>query len=115
MPVDLTQIQQLPLKPSIPFQKFSMTIDGATFVVNLRWNTRDGAWYFDLLDQGEDPIVSGVKLVLGVALGRHSSDARMPRGAFMASDLLNSGKDATLDDLGTRVLVYFYPFAQWFQ
>jgi hypothetical protein len=114
MPVDLSQLQQLPLKPSIPFQKFSTTIDGTTYVFNLRWNTTDAAWYFDLLDQDENPIVSGVKIVLGVALGRRSSDARMPRGAFMASDLMNTGKDAGLDDLGTRVAVYYYPFEQWF-
>jgi hypothetical protein len=122
-PLDLTQLQQLPFQPSIPFQNFSTTIDGTNY---LRWNARDkkvdplgniitqGAWYFDLLDETSSPILTGIKILLGVAMGRRCEDPRWPLGVFMAQDMLNSGIDAGLDDLGTRIIVYFYPLAQWF-
>ncbi len=106
-------IQQLPFESGPAFQKFATAIDGNTFVINLRWNGRDAAWYFDLADADESPIVSGIKIVQGMLLGRRCTDPRFPRGVFWAVDLTNQKIDATFDDLGTRVVVYFYPIAEW--
>jgi hypothetical protein len=114
MAVDLNTVQQLPLEGGQAFQTFGTTLLSTSYVINLRWNTRDAAWYFDLLDQNESVIVSGIKIVLGVELGRRTTDQRMPKGVFWAGDLSGQGLDATLFDLGTRVVVYFYPFAAWF-
>lgn len=126
-PLDVTQLQQLPFQPSIPFQNFSTTIAGVNYFINARWNARDqkidpttgavitaGAWYFDFLDDTQSPILSSIKIVLGTAMGRRCTDPRFPLGFFVAADLLNSGIDAGLDDLGTRICVYYYPLQQWF-
>lgn len=114
MSVNLDNVAQLPLVGSEAFQRFGTTLLGTFYLFDFRWNTRDGAWYFDLLDEFESPIVSGVKVVLGVELGRRTTDQRMPKGVFWAADLSAQGLDATLDDLGTRVVIYFYPFTEWF-
>lgn len=114
MAVNLDAVQQLPFQGGLAFQTFGTTLLSTNYVINQRWNTRDGAWYFDLLDQDESVIVAGIKIVLGVELGRRTTDSRMPKGIFWAADLSGEGRDATLDDLGTRVVVYFYPFSEWF-
>lgn len=97
-----------------PHFEFSTTFDGVTFDLDCRWNEREQAWYFDLLTEDGTPIVRGVKIVLGVMLGGRTgvSNPLFPAGALMAFDLSDEGREATLDDLGTRVVVYFVPTEQ---
>lgn len=102
----------LPFKPSIPFQRVSTTLAGIEYVLQLRWNGRDEAWYLDVLTEDEDVIRAGVKIVLGSLLGRRSVDVRFPPGVLIATDHSGAGVDASLDDLGVRVAVYFYTLAE---
>lgn len=99
---------QLPFIPSEFHYRVNSVVDGTEYIFDVRWNARDGAWYMDLLDVEEDPIRTGMKIVLGSLIGARSADPRYPLGAFVASDLANSGIDAGFDDLGVRVVVFFY-------
>ncbi len=103
---------QLPFIPSEFNYRVNSVIEGTEFIFDVRWNGRDEAWYMDLLDVDEDPIRTGIKIVLGSLLGRRSVDARYPDGAFVASDLAQSGVDAGFNDLGVRVVVFFYTQAE---
>lgn len=100
----------VPFEPSIPSYRFSTTLIGKTYTIDVHWNARDDAWYFDLLDSAGAPIVHGIKIVLGALLGGRCADERFPLGRFMACDTTDSGTEAKFDDLGTRVLVYFFSF-----
>lgn len=102
---------ELPIDSTAPFYTVGTTIENVQFLFDVRWNDRDQAWYFDLLDETGDPIVSGLKIVLGVLLGRRCRDPRFPSGAIFASDLSNSNREATLTDLGVRVKLYYRPAA----
>ncbi len=117
MPVNFDNVQELPLVGGQFDTEFDTVLAGATFTIRQRWNTRDAAWYLDLYDVNRDPIFQGIKVVIGTGLGRRVADPRMP-GVFVAADLetVTAGvsRDATFDDLGTRVRVYFYPFSEWF-
>jgi len=99
--------QQLPLVPSLPNYRFTTTLDGTSFVFDVRWNARDEAWYMDISDALASPIALGMKVVLGTLLGSRVSDARFPAGIFFAADLSNQGLDAGFDDLGARVVVQY--------
>jgi len=99
---------ELPFEPTIPFQTFGTTLDGTQYVINVRWNDRAQAWFFDLLTEGEEMIRAGIRIVLGTVLGGRSADDRMPAGMLKAVDLTETGTEATLDDLGVRVVVYFF-------
>ena len=77
-------------------------------MIDLRWNTRDAAWYMDLLEEDETPIVMGKKIVLGVAIGARSALASFPPGLIVAGDLSGFGSEPGIDDLGDRVRVYFF-------
>jgi hypothetical protein len=120
VPVNLDNVQRLPLEgggTGGAFQTFDTVLNGTSFTIDTYWNTRDAAWYMNLRDVNGDLIFSGIKIVIGVALGRRVTDPRMP-GVFLASDLAattpNTQRDATYDDLGSRVVVDFYPFAEFF-
>lgn len=95
-----------------PHREFTTVIDGETYVIEQRWNARAdnerGAWYFDLFTEDRTPIFRGVKIVLGTFLGRHAY-RRLPRpGVFVAIDTSRQHREATLDDLGTRVIVRYF-------
>ena len=103
---------QLPLDSVDPFYRVGITLNDTPYLFDVHWNGRDGAWYFDLLDVTEDPIRCGIKIVLGIPLGFRSTDPRFPPGALYAEDLSGQGTDATIDDLGSRVVVYYYTIAE---
>lgn len=98
----------LPLEPSVAHYRFTITIEDIVYICDVRWNDREGVWYMDLYSEDEDPIRHGMALVLGAVPGRTCQDPRFPPGAFIVSDLENSGTDAAFDDMGERVVVYYY-------
>lgn len=95
----------LPFDASNPFYEFTTTINGASYRFNVRWNGRDAAWYFDVYEIDDTPIANGIKIVLGCYLGRHTNHTLFRDGVIVAVDVSNSGKDAGIDDLGSRVQV----------
>jgi len=96
----------LPFDSFSPFYTFSTTIEGADYVFKVRWNNRDKAWYFDVLEtDGTTPIAQGLKINLGVIIGRWCRHKLFRTGIIVAVDLSDAGRDATVDDLGTRVVV----------
>lgn len=98
----------LPFVPSVPSYRVSTVLDEVEYILDVRWNARDGAWYFDLYDADEDLIRAGIKVVLGTLLGRRCADLRFPGGAIIADDTSRDGREATLDDIGTRVVVMYF-------
>ncbi len=111
---------EIPLEPSVPSYRVGTALDGTQFIFDVRWNSRAdidpvtgaavGAWFFDLRAEDEVMIVSGIKVVLGTLLGGRSTDPRFPNGILWAVDTSDHNREATLDDLGTRVVIYFTPF-----
>lgn len=101
----------LPLDPTAgPNYRVSTVLAGVQYVLDVRWNGRAEAWFLDVLNEEGDAIRRGIKIVLGTLLGGRAVAPDFPLGVFQAVDLTDSGTEAGLDDLGTRVQVYFYPF-----
>lgn len=99
---------QIPLIPEEFNYRVSTVLDESEYIFDVRWNERDSGWYFDLYDAEGDIIRAGIKIMLGAFLGGRCADPRYPAGTFIASDLSNSGRDATYYDLGVRVVLFFY-------
>ena len=98
----------IPFVAGNPHHSFITVIDGTEYVFTARWNARDAAWFFDILDIDDNPIRYGIKVVLGAILGGRIADARFPSGYFMAEDLSGQNLEAGLDALGDRVVVSFF-------
>ncbi len=86
--------------------------------LTFRWNSsangRRGSWFMDIRDRDDSPIALGVKLVLGVNLARTSTHPILLRNLLRLVDTTQSGEEATLDDLGTRVLLLNFTAAELF-
>lgn len=103
----------LPFIPSVAAYEFSVEIDGVSYTFDVRWNSRAAAWYFDVLEGDGTPIARGLKIVLGCYIGggRFTHDL-FRLGVFVAIDTSQEGRDATFDDLGTRVEVRHVPMPE---
>lgn len=100
----------IPLEPGEPEQLHEIALDGEVYVLRLRWNTRDDAWYLDVRERdGQTAIALSLKVVLGVALGK-TYQHPLFAGALFVIDESNTGAEAGLNDLGSRVpLVHLSP------
>jgi hypothetical protein len=56
----------------------------------------------------ETVVVLGLKLVLGTYIGRTCAHPLFSEGVFVAVDTTNQHAEAGLDDMGTRVEVWYY-------
>lgn len=100
--------QQIPLVPTVPNYRVGTTLNGTNVILDIRWNTRDEAWYADISTEDGTVIAYGMKLVLGALIGGRVTSALFPPGYMIVSDLTGSGLDAGIDDMGDRVQVMFY-------
>lgn len=89
-----------------------VVLDGAVFTLELRWNTRDEAWYMDLRTEAGDPILTSVKVVVDWPLAGRCVDARRPAGALFAIDTSSERRDPGKDDLGSRVILVYFESAE---
>ncbi len=78
------------------------------FTFDVRWNTRDEAWRFDMYDSDGILMVAGVKIVLNAYLGRRSSHPFFDTNVLAAIDTSITGLDPGFDELGTRVQIWHY-------
>lgn len=101
-------ILELPLDAQEKNYTVSTVLEGSTYTFAVRWNGRAESWFFDLYDVNGEIIVAGIRIVLGIILGRRCTDTRFPPGALKAEDLSNTGVEAGRDELGGRVRVYYY-------
>lgn len=104
--------EKLDLIPSVANYRFSTALSGTQYLLDVRWNARDTAWYLDVLAEDETPLRLGIKIVLGALLGGRVVSDEFPAGVFIAHDLTNAGTDPGFDELGDRVVVYYYTFEE---
>lgn len=107
----MTAFVALPLRSDAAAFSFRTTLASEEFVFAFRYNQREGAWYLSLYDTDVEPIVLGVKVVVGIPLFRGCVDARKPKGTLVAIDSTQQDLDPGLTDLGNRVTLVFGEYA----
>lgn len=85
-----------------------VVLAGAQYNLTLRYNQTDDAWYMDVADFEDNMIAVGLKLVLGAYIGRQSTHPLFLNGAFFLVDTTDEGREATFQDLGTRVVLSYW-------
>lgn len=94
------------------------SLDGQDFVFRILYNEREDTWSFSLLDNEGDPIVQGIKVVVGIPLLRLVTDSRKPPGTLIAIDTTvpaadvatekTLAEDPGLSDLGESVVLLYF-------
>lgn len=98
---------QLPVTND-PDSEAKYVLDGVSYTFRFRYNDRGGAWFFDLIDEDEDPIIYGRKITVSWPLfGWREIDTRLPGGRLFACDTEDGDVDPQLEDLGKRVVLLY--------
>lgn len=97
----------LPHQKDTPRFQFEIDLDAVSVIFRFEWNDRLDSWFFDLLTTAEEPIVSGVRVTVGIPLWNRFRDPRIPPGILEAVDTSGAGVDPAFEDLGDRVLLVY--------
>lgn len=98
----------LPIAPAgAPAFKFQTDLDGVTFSFSFQWNETAAAWFMTIGDAEENPLVSGLRVVVGFPLANRVLPAGFFTGLLYAVDTSGQDLDPALDDFGTRVLLKY--------
>lgn len=102
----------IPFVPSDNNYILQVPLGGIVYLFDTYWNARDLSWYFHLKNADQSVIAYGIKVVLGVNLGRWCQDPFFQNNILQASDTSGNMKDAGYDDLGGRVVVLHLTMAE---
>lgn len=98
---------QLSIDPTLPRQRFTLSLDGVRLGVRLGWQERLASWYVDFLDSDNEPILTGRRIAVGDNLFASCSDDRLPPGMLLVIDTTGTDVDPGSADLGDRVLLIY--------
>lgn len=97
----------LPTSPKDKSYLFRVELEGVNYAFRFFWNTREGAWYFDITDDADVAIVAGQKVTVDWPLLDNVVTSRRPPGDVVALDTTGNGVEPARDDLGARVLLLY--------
>jgi hypothetical protein len=95
------------LTDDTPHYSFACELEGVTYSFEFLWDDRDGAWYMQIGDGEENPLTGMLRVVLGKSFTSQYVNPALPPGAFFAKDTSNSNVDPGLEDLGSRVQIWY--------
>jgi hypothetical protein len=95
----------LPFLPSDTNYTLACPLGDQQILFDVRWNSRDEAFYMDMYESDDTVIALNIKIVVGIPLGRRSNHPFFDDHILSAVDTSGQGLDPGFDDLGTRVLV----------
>lgn len=99
----------LPLRSDSPHFDFQVELEGTTFGFELKWNSRDEAWYLTVRAADDTIVLAGLKLVVRHPLLSRYRRLGLPKGELEAVDTTGKDAEAGLNDLGVRVLLLYTP------
>lgn len=99
--------QKIPVRTDIPAYGFSLSLEGTIYYFSFEWNDRGGFWTFDILDQDQNHIVAGVRLVANISLLGRFNNSKLPAGELFLLDTSGKNQDPSFDNFGTVVLLFY--------
>lgn len=98
----------LPFRPSVGWYGFRSILAKREYDFEVRWNVREGAWYFNVSSANLKPIIRGARICLGVCFGRWSTHTLFREGVMVARIPHGQPRgEPQFDDLGTRVQIWY--------
>lgn len=98
---------ELPVSNETSHNGFQVELEGAIYNLDFYFNTRLERWVFDILDQGEAPLLVGIPLLTGQSLAFGYTIEGLPPGEFQAVDTTGQNRHADRDTLGNEIKVVY--------
>jgi len=99
----------VPTRTDLATYEFTIELDAAIYRFRFQFNERDQSWFFDLLDEDGNPFRQGKKVVTNFPLFRLLATEGRPPGELYAVDTTGQNIRAGLEDLGSQVILVYYP------
>lgn len=101
---------EIPVAVDTPLYTERVTLDGQEYVLKLDWNDRENRWYLSIYAIDLTPLATGIKVVANWPLLRRFTNAGIPPGVLVATDLSPMGGESpTYSELGARVRLTYFP------
>ena len=98
---------QIKIPRGIPSFRQSTEIDGTIYQLSFIYNNLSDLWVMNIADAEENPIASGIPLLLGMPLTLQTKNRPgMPRGEFILVDETGQNRPPTFNNLDNISLVY---------
>ena len=101
-------ILTIPITPELLNYRFRIDLDGTTYTLAIRYNTRENRWFLDVATAAGVLILSGIKVLLNVNLIERFAQSELPPGNLF---ILNSDEDSEVEpgllDFGVNTLLLY--------
>lgn len=97
----------IPTRGDLGAYFFQIELDRIVFTLAFQFNQREGFWYFNILDIDGVPVRTGIKVISNFPLTRLITIQSRPPGEIIALDTTGQGVEATLESLGSEVLLAY--------
>lgn len=105
-------VLQIPTRSDIDSYSFTIDLDGKTYGFSFHFNGRMQIWLFSISTENGLPLVESVPVLVNTdVLGRYTSED-LPPGHILFVDKSGANLDPGLDDLGSRVIMFYIDVAE---
>lgn len=103
----------IPIAPGELNYSMLVALGGVTYTFESKWSEWDQSHYLNLLTEFGDRIRMGMRVTLGVPLGRTCTHPFFRGGRLLAYDLSGDKQMPGRDDFGSRVELRYYTLDQY--
>jgi len=96
----------IPVDNQNPDFTFYTNLEDSTYFFRMRWNTRAGKWFMDILNDQNEAIVQSVAIVQGIDYFELVQE-KVPVGKLFFSNLPDPTADCGRNDLGENFEMFF--------
>lgn len=97
----------LPINSTNTHYEFTTTISDIVLDIRIDYNSRADTWYIEIYDEFGVILMGSRALVLGYNIFNNIDLESLPEGTLFTINLFNQYVDATVDDLGSDVIIMF--------
>ena len=98
---------EIPTKSDQVDYNYNLDINGTTYFLRFRYNSRMARYMLDILDADKVIIIAGLPILSSVPTIEDYVDIRLPDGVILPFDVDGEQKNAEVEELGDRVRIYF--------
>lgn len=98
----------LPVRSDFKAYDFQVDLEGVIYTLDFGFNTRSGRWYMSIYDQSKDNLLIGdIPILINIPLHDQYIRDGLPPGRFVALDETGNSLQATSENFGTEIKLFY--------